>query len=111
MREPELRHYYDVMNNTKESVGNTLMYLASQDLDFSGENGEDYLWEDAKLGGFESNAKYALSIAEKENTIQDMIEKFIWLWMGRDSYYQDYDLGIIIKDDNVFISLAYTIGY
>lgn len=111
MREPELKHFYDVMNNTKESVGDTLMYLANEDLDFNGENGEDYLWEEAKLGGFASNAEYALSIAKKEETPEKMIEKFIWLWMGRDSYYQDYDLGIIIKDDNVFISLAYTTGY
>ena len=105
MREYKLHHYYEVMMNIKEDVIETLMCLADIDNDFNGENGVEYLWEDAE--GFESNATYCLSIAEKENTPREMIEKFISLWMSRDYYYQDYDLGILVEDDKLFLSLAY----
>lgn len=107
MNNYKLHHYHEVMNNTKEEVAITLMCLGDQDFDFNGENGIDYLWEDAQELGFESNAAYCLSIAKKEQTPKEMIEKFISMWMGRDYYYQDYDLGILVEDDKLFLSLAY----
>jgi hypothetical protein len=39
-----------------------------------------------------------------------MIEKFISLWMGKDQYYYDYDLEIIVENGQLFMSLAYIIG-
>lgn len=101
-----LEHYYEVTQNTKEDVSVCLMDLALCDNDFNGENGLEYLWEEAE--GFESNAEYCLSIAEKEPTPRKMVEKFISLWMGKDYYYEDYDLGVLVRDDRLFISLAYT---
>lgn len=109
MSRPTLEHAYYVAPNTKADVADTLMCLAGCDCDFNGENGEDYLWEEAE--GFESNAEYCLSIAEQEKTPREMIEKFVSLWMGRDQYYQDYDLGILVHGDILFMSLAYTTGY
>jgi hypothetical protein len=82
------------------------MDLANCDNDFNGENGDEYLWEEAE--GFESNAEYCLSIAEQEPTPREMVEKFISMWMSRDYYYEDYDLGVLVRDGNLFISLAYT---
>ena len=105
MRRYKLEHYYEVMPNDKDEVAANLMDLANCDCDFNGENGTEYLWEDAE--GFESNAEYCLSIAEKEPTPRAMIEKFISLWMGKDGYYEDYDLGILVQDDKLFMSLAY----
>lgn len=107
MREYQLHHYYEVMNNNKEEVAETLMCLADIDNDFNGENGAEYLWEEAELGGFESNAEYCLWMAQREETPRAIIEKFISLWMGRDYYYQDYDLGILVDGDKLFLSLAY----
>lgn len=101
-----LEHYYDVTENTKEGALSSLMDLALCDNDFNGENGAEYLWEEAE--GFESNAAYCLSIAEQEPTPRAMVEKFISLWMGRDYYYEDYDIGVLVRDDQLFISLAYT---
>jgi hypothetical protein len=95
------------MNNNKEEVAETLMCLANIDNDFHGENGAEYLWEEAELGGFESNAEYCLWMAQREETPRAIIEKFISLWMGRDYYYQDYDLGILVDGDKLFLSLAY----
>ena len=106
-RNLQLIHYYEVMSNNKADVANNLMFLSNNDCDFNGENGLEYLWEEAE--GFESNAEYCLSIAEKEPTPREMIEKFISLWMGKDPYYYDYDLGVLVQDDKVFVSLAYMI--
>ena len=104
-----LEHHYALMPNNKHDVGAHLMDFADCDCDFNGENGLEYLWEEAE--GFESNAAYCLSIAENEQTPKEMVEKFISLWMGKDRYYYDYDLGILIEDDKLFMSLAYEIGY
>lgn len=101
-----LEHYYEVVENTKEDTFVCLMHLALCDNDFNGENGLEYLWDEAE--GFESNLDYCWSIAEQEKTPREMVEKFISLWMGRDYYYEDYDLGILVRDNNLFISLAYT---
>lgn len=103
----KLEHYYDVTPNTKDGVAESLANLIHIDDDFNGNNGAEYLWEEAELGGFESNAEYCLWMAGKEETPKEMIEKFISLWMGRDYYYQDYNLGILVEDDKLFLSLAY----
>ena len=104
----QLEHYCDVMPNNKEEVTRSLIILSDCDCDFNGENGLGYLWEDAE--GFDSNQEYCLSIAEKESTPRAMIEKFISLWMGKDQYYYDYDLEIIVENGQLFMSLAYIIG-
>ena len=103
----KLEHYYDITANTKRGVEYLLSNLINIDEDFNGNNGKEYLWLEAEVEGFESNAAYCLSIAEKEKTPREMIEKFISLWMSRDYYYQDYDLGILVEDDTLFVSLAY----
>jgi hypothetical protein len=48
-----------------------------------------------------------LSIAKNEIRPREMVEKFVSLWMGEDSYYYDYDLGVLVQDDKLFVSLAY----
>ena len=101
-----LEHYYEVVPYDKDEVESSLLSLADCDNDFNGENGPEYLWEEAE--GFESNAKYCMSIAKNETNIRDMIEKFISMWMGRDYYYENYDIGVLVRDGRLFISLAYT---
>ncbi len=104
-----LNHYYNVMQNDKSEVATCLMNLADRDCDFNGNSGLEYLWDEAE--GFESNAEYCLSVAEKEPTPREMIEKFIYMWMGRDYYYEDFDIGVIVRDDKLFMSLVYTTQY
>ena len=106
MNKYTLEHYYEVIPNTKEEVAKCLLNLSDCDCDFNGENGPEYLWEEAE--GFESNAEYCISIAEQELTPRNMVEKFISLWIGKDRYYEEYSLGVLVRDDKLFISLAYT---
>ena len=103
-----MEHYYEVTTNDKDAVAECLLSFADYDCDFNGENGIEYLWAEAE--GFESNAEYCLSIAKNEPTPREMVQRFVSLWMGRDPYYYDYDLGVLVKGDLIFISLAFVAG-
>lgn len=110
-RDLSMHHNYEVIANNKKEAAEYLMDLADYDCDFNGENGLEYLWEEAE--GFESNAEYCLAVVTniEDITPKEMIEKFIAMWMDKDSYYYEYDLGIIEEDDKLFVSLAYVSGY
>lgn len=100
-----LEHVTEIIANTKEGAESFLSDIALHDNDFNGENGEEYLWECAQ--GFESNADYCFSIAEKESTPKAMIEKFIELWMDKDGYYEDYSVEVLQHEQILFVSLVY----
>ncbi len=108
-REFSMKHITDIIANTREGAKLFLFQTANYDSDFNGDNGYEYLWEDAE--GFETNADYCWSIAEKEKTPRLMIEKFISLWMGKDSYYVDYSVEILQHEEILFVSLAFVTGY
>ncbi len=104
-REFSMEHIADIIANTKAGAKLFLFQTANYDSDFNGDNGYEYLWEDAE--GFETNADYCWSIAEKEKTPRLMIEKFISLWMGKDSYYVDYSIEVLQHEEILFVSLAF----
>ena len=104
-----MEHITDIISNTTEGAKLFLFDAAYYDSDFNGDNGYEYLWEDAE--GFETNADYCWSIAEKEKTPRLMIEKFISLWMGKDNYYVDYSVEILQHEEMLFVSLAFVIRY
>ena len=100
-----LRNMLELTRYNRDDVADVLMCLANNDADFCGDNGYEYRWDIAEE--FETNAEYALSIAEKEPTIIDMITKFVDIWMGHDSYYYDYDVSISEMNGIVAIAIAY----
>lgn len=76
----------------------------SWDNDFSGENGEDYLCEDARDGGYECNADFVYEYMK--NSIKDgyynkytvdsvryatIVEDYLDMWLGGDNYYGEYN--------------------
>lgn len=103
-----LEHFAYVCDNTKESVEECLSELALRDNDFNGENGTQYLWAEAE--GYESNMDYCFAQIE-QCTPHSMIEKFIFIWFGNDSFYQKYKLDVIECDNKLFVSLAYLTKY
>ena len=103
----EVRQLLTVSRNNREDVANALMHLANHDADFCGDNGYEYRWDIAKE--FETNAEYALSVAREESTIISMITRFVFIWMGHDSYYYDYEVSIKEMDGIVAIAIAYII--
>ena len=104
-----MEHIIKIVANTKEGVMEFLSDAILHDNDFNGENGKEYLWECA--AGFDSNADYCLSEAEKKSTPKEMIKAFIDLWMGADSYYEDYDVEILQNDEILFISFVFVEAY
>jgi len=98
------------VDGTKDDILNALRAIADNDMDFNGENGEDYLWAEAKQNGFISNVDYVMNEMRDFNNEEEMIEKFIEMWMGKDDYYQNFSVRVIRgKEDKIsVISLAYT---
>ena len=74
------------------------------DNDFSGENGDEYNWEDTIDGGFENNADYVYNYIKVDieqgyynkysvNSVRyaQIVADYLDEWMGHDSYYVNYD--------------------
>ena len=97
--------HHQVINNTKEEAKVLAMKIAEHDGDFNGDNGEEYLWEKAK--GFESNAAYAWSEAEKEPTPAKMLGKFFAIWLSDDSYYTYCDWSFIQDNNKLSVALVW----
>lgn len=99
---------YEV-GNTKDLV-DALCYLSDLDCDFNGENGVDYICEDAKENGFKSNQSYYSSIVLRElnNGLDEcvVIEKFLKAWLDHDNYYAEWKHDVVIKGNIAIISLA-----
>ena len=92
----------------KGSIINALNEIASIDYDFSGENGEEYLWEEAK--GYESNMDYVSKTVDGY-TPQALVYNYLNLWLGRDNYYSSYDYQVLeLSDsDTLIIVVSYII--
>lgn len=98
-----------VRENTKEAVINALVELSDLDADFTGDNGDEYLWNKAKAKGFENNRDYVLNEIKDDNKVS-MIDNFFRLWLGNDNYYKDYDYNILLDKESkniVVISLSF----
>ena len=81
---------------TPEDIINLLTTLGNIDADFCGDNGEDYLWDDAKASGFHDNATYLAneiifhsSVDAKHKGLHAYTEEFAKRWLKRDSYYRN----------------------
>lgn len=104
----ELHQYCEVVKNNKESMEDLLLSMSYFDMDFTGENGDEYLWEEAREAGFESNALYCLSIAKQEKDAENMAYTFLSMWMQHDcNYYIEYDISIRSVDNYIFVALSY----
>ena len=61
--------------------------LAEIDDDFNGKNGDEYLWDISKEGGFSSNLEYAISEISKEHDGIIQIKQFVDIWTSNNSQY------------------------
>ena len=100
---------YNTAEELKANVLDALADFGVNDNDFNGENGAEYLWEQAK--GFESNRDYLLDKVAKIDDIGKMIYEYFDKWLGCDGYYDSYAYNIIRNEANeiVAIALAYTV--
>lgn len=98
----------EAIKKDKESIINALNEIASIDYDFNGENGEEYLWEEAK--GYESNMDYVSKTVDGY-TPQALVYNYLNLWLGRDNCYSSYDYQVLEMSDSdtLIIVVSYII--
>lgn len=77
----------------RESLLDALRNLSDFDRDFNGENGDDYLWEEAN--GFESNMDYLINKVRKIKDDEDCVNSFFEEWMDNDSYYEKWNVSVL----------------
>lgn len=109
-RKENLTLLVEVAYLDKESVLDALRRMGENDCDFSGENGEGYLWDGAKESGFESNLDYVIESIKDIDDLDELIKEFVKSWMGEDDYYGQVHIDTCKLGDHVVISLAYTSG-
>lgn len=98
-----------VIINDKNIEKELFNLFSSMDADFNGENGEDYLWDNAKDNGFNSNLDYSLFKAREE--FGDDLEKVIKYVISSaqctwDGYYSSWSESITKKDNEFIVALA-----
>ena len=73
----------------------TLRNIANFDMDFNGENGEDYTWEEALENGFESNLEYVIDGVKDIENDEECVRTFFEEWMENDGYYAEYEVNCL----------------
>lgn len=104
---------------TKSNISDIFYQLAVNDEDFNGNNGEQYLREGAKNGGFESNCDYVVHLVLKDITddkilgyseVRELIDKFLVGWTCYDSYYDGMDFTFEDENNVLFVAVAVMYG-
>lgn len=90
----------------RDSLAEALRNLADVDNDFNGNNGEDYLWDEAHDKGFTSNLDYSLNDAFKKRKDISILISFLGLWLDEDSYYSDYDYEVLYDENGNIKTIA-----
>lgn len=84
----------EVKAGNRESLLNALISLSDFDCDFNGENGLDYLWEEAS--GFESNMDYLIDKIRGIKDDEDCVNSFFEEWMDNDrNYYEEWNVSVL----------------
>ena len=96
-----------VKEDTREALFDALRELGSNDADFIGENGPEYLWK--RANGFSSNCEYVIDKIKDIAEDIDLVHAFIHEWMDDDEYYLAKDIDIIANGEGkiFFIVLAW----
>jgi len=100
-----------VNGKTRNDLLAALATLGEMDADFCGDNGEEYLWDEAEEEEFESNMEYLLNNIKGIQSDKELIENFIERWIAFDSYYKDHALEVIYdkngKAEYIALALVY----
>ncbi len=84
----------NVKVGNRESLLDALRSLSDFDCDFNGENGDDYLWEEAN--GFESNMDYLINKVREIKDDEDCVNSFFEEWMDNDrNYYEKWNVSVL----------------
>jgi hypothetical protein len=91
--------------SSPEDILDVLVGLGEIDADFSGDNGDEYLWDAAKKKKFDTNAKYlankvvfGASANTKKYGIKAYTDKFAKEWLANDHYYDSLVIDVVKLD-------------
>ena len=70
-----------------------LKRIGDDDKDFTGENGEQYLWKEAR--GFKSNREYLIDKVKDIESDTECVKTFFETWKKNDSFYKDAEYQFI----------------
>lgn len=104
--------------NEKRHLLDALRELAEIDTNFNGENGEEYLWKEAKEYNesleegskerFYNNMEYLLFQLRDLND-RELVEQYLAGWIERDHYWAAYEYEVVRNGDVIdAIALAIT---
>lgn len=106
-----------------DEIAKALISLGEIDADFSGENGDEYLWTDARRGKFETNADYvANTVVNSKAVLKQTAKKgitaytdaFVKKWLAHEWYYPSLEIDVVklnglAEDANIAGIYAFTI--
>lgn len=97
----------------RQSLLDALIGISGFDLDFNGENGDDYTWDIALENGFESNLEYLINEVKDIEDDKECVDTFIEEWIDKDSYYDQYEVNYLTDEKGriTVISFATMCGY
>lgn len=88
--------------NDKTEILETLSSLYT-DEDFTGNNGEEFTWEEAIRSGFNSSQEYVIhELKESTLTGEKLILKFFSEWLDNDGYYINWDFESAEEEDGSY---------
>ena len=96
--------------NDQDKVLDTLRTLGT-DEDFSGNNGEEYVWEIALENGFDSNQDYVIDELKSSNVVgSDLVKEFFRRWLDSDGYYREWEYKDYKNDNGLYVASVVTTG-
>lgn len=104
---------------TKKDISDIFYKLATHDDDFNGNNGDEYLWEEAENNGFETNCDYLVHTLLKDipedkileyGEVRKLLDKFFDGWTYNDSYYDGLDFDFEDENNILFVAVAVMYG-
>lgn len=113
----DLRLNVDVVNNLQELKDSLCNLAINNDLDFIGDNGEEYLWKVSKEAGYTSNLDYVVEYLLGNKTYESGLEglkkycaDFLNNWLGQDAFYERYDFEINEVEGKYVVSITWVLG-
>lgn len=98
-----------------EDIKAFLSSLSQFDADFTGDNGEEYLWDAAK--GYESNMDYLIDKVIKDceekgiTNVAKIVERYAEAWERLDHYYDSISMQVVqVTEDYTDLTPAIYVG-
>ena len=97
-----------VKSGNREDLLQSLKYISNFDCDFNGENGLEYVCDEAINLGFESNQDYYLDTVKEIQDDEACVKAYIDYWMNTDvNYYLKSSYDVLKNKDGHVTAIAF----